>query len=147
MLDFAEIVSKMSLLYEAGLSIYKAWEKIVSDHETTGKERFAYQEMKLALEKINSGVSEKEAYVQFGKRCGLHAYIKFGNLLDQNLSKGTKGMKQSLKEEVEESFEERKKLARKKGEEASTKLLFPMVLMLMVVIVIIAVPALMSINL
>ena len=145
-LDFSEIVSKMSLLYEAGLSIYKAWEKIVAEQEKKGEERYAYREMKLVLEKISSGVSEKEAYRQFGKRCGLHSYIKLGNLLEQNLSKGTKGMKQSLQEEVEESLEERKKLARKKGEEASTKLLVPMVLMLLVVIVIIAVPALMSMN-
>lgn len=145
-LDFSEIVSKMSLLYEAGLSIYKAWEKIVTEQEKKGEERYAYREMKLVLEKISSGVSEKEAYRQFGKRCGLHSYIKLGNLLEQNLSKGTKGMKQSLQEEVEESLEERKKLARKKGEEASTKLLAPMVLMLLVVIVIIAVPALMSMN-
>ena len=146
-LDFSEIVSKMSLLYEAGLSIYKAWEKIVTEQEKKGEERYAYREMKLVLEKISSGVSEKEAYRQFGKRCGLHSYIKLGNLLEQNLSKGTKGMKQSLQEEVEESLEERKKLARKKGEEASTKLLVPMVLMLLVVIIIIAVPALMSMNL
>ena len=146
-LDFSEIVSKLSLLYEAGLSIYKAWEKIVAEQEKKGEERYAYQEMRLALEKIKSGVSEKEAYVQFGKRCGLHAYMKLGNLLEQNLAKGTKGMKQSLKNEVAESLEERKKLARKKGEEASTKLLVPMVLMLLVVIVIIAVPALMSMKL
>ena len=145
--DFTEIVSKLSLLYEAGLSIRKAWERIVEEQEQKGEERFAYQEMKLALEKINSGVSEPDAYVQFGKRCGLHSYMKLGNLLEQNLSKGTKGMKQSLKTEVQEAFEERKKLARKKGEEASTKLLVPMVLMLVVVLVIIAVPALMAINL
>ena len=146
-LDFSEIVSKMSLLYEAGLSIYKSWEKIVAEQEKKGEERYAYREMKLVLEKISSGVSEKEAYRQFGKRCGLHSYIKLSNLLEQNLSRGTKGMKQSLKEEVAESLEERKKLARKKGEEASTKLLVPMVLMLLVVIIIIAVPALMSMNL
>ena len=146
-LDFSEIVSKLSLLYEAGLSIYKSWEKIVTEQERKGEDRYAYREMKLVLEKISSGVSEKEAYRQFGKRCGLHSYIKLGNLLEQNLSKGTKGMRQSLQEEVEESLEERKKLARKKGEEASTKLLVPMVLMLLVVIVIIAVPALMSMNL
>ena len=146
-IDFTEIVSKLSLLYEAGLSIRKAWERIVEEQEQKGEERFAYQEMKLALEKINSGISEPDAYVQFGKRCGLHSYMKLGNLLEQNLSKGTKGMKQSLKTEVQEAFEERKKLARKKGEEASTKLLVPMVLMLVVVLIIIAVPALMAINL
>ncbi|MGI6072517.1 MAG: hypothetical protein ACOX75_05845 [Lachnospiraceae bacterium] len=149
MMDFTEIVFKLSLLYEAGLSIYRAWEKIVTEHETSnpGKSRFAYQEMRLTLEMIKSGVSEAEAYGQFGKRCGLHQYIKLGNLLEQNLSKGTRGMKILLKQEAQDSFEERKRLARKKGEEAGTKMLIPMIMMLMVVIIIVAVPALMSMNL
>lgn len=147
MLDFSEIISKLSLLYEAGSSIRKAWEKIVADQEKTGQTRFAYQEMKLALEKIRSGVRERDAYAQFGKRCALHPYIKLGNILDQNLSKGAKGMKLLLKQEAEDSFEERKRLARKKGEEAGTKMLIPMILMMSVVVIIIAVPAFMSISL
>lgn len=147
MIDFTEIVSKLSLLYEAGSSIRQAWEKIVVDQEKRGEVRYAYQEMKLALEKIRSGVRERDAYSQFGKRCGLHPYIKLGNILEQNLSKGTKGMKLLLKQETTDAFEERKRIARKKGEEAGTKMLFPMILMMVVVIVIIAVPALMSIQL
>ena len=146
MIDFTEIVSKLSLMYEAGSSILKAWEKIVADQEQKGEVRYAYQEMKLALEKIKSGVRERDAYAQFGKRCGLHPYMKLGNILEQNLSKGTKGLKLLLKQETEDAFEERKRLARKKGEEAGTKMLVPMVLMMVVVIVIIAVPALMSMN-
>lgn len=158
MMDFTEIVSKLSLLYEAGLSIHSAFERIVSDQEIRDEKcksrhkkedkdiRYAYTEMKLALEKIDSGMSESEAYAQFGKRCGLYPYIKLGNILEQNLNKGTKGMKLLLKQEVEESFEARKRLARKKGEQASTKMLLPMVLMLLVVIAIIAIPALMSMK-
>ena len=147
MIDFSEIVSKLSLMYEAGSSILKAWEKIVADREEKGNVRFAYQEMKLALEKIRSGERERDAYAEFGKRCGLHSYMKLGNILEQNLSKGTKGMKLLLKQEAEDAFEERKRIARKKGEEAGTKMLVPMVLMMMVVIVIVTVPALMSIKL
>ena len=166
MLDFTEIVSKLSLLYEAGLSIRGSLERVVSDHEQkisekpalltgNGKKKretpspedhFAYREMKLALEKINRGTSEAEAYSQFGRRCGLYPYIKLGNLLEQNLNKGTKGMQELLKKEVEDAFEERKRIARKKGEEAGTKLLLPMAMMLLVVIVIVAVPALMSMG-
>ena len=67
-------------------------------------------------------------------------------MLEQNLTKGTKGMKELLAQEVADAFEERKRLARKKGEEASTKMLIPMIMMLAVVIVIVAVPALMSIG-
>lgn len=147
MIDFTEIVSKLALLYEAGSSILRSWEKIVSDQEKRGESRFAYKEMKLALEKIRSGIRERDAYAQFGKRCGLHPYIKLGNILEQNLSKGAKGMRLLLKQETEDSFEERKRLARKKGEEAGTKMLAPMILMMLVVVIIIAVPALMSINL
>ena len=55
-------------------------------------------------------------------------------------------MKLLLKQEAEDAFEERKRIARKKGEEAGTKMLVPMVLMMVVVIVIVTVPALMSIN-
>lgn len=145
-MDFAEIVSKLSLLYEAGLSIKMAWEKIVADQELKKEERYAYKEMKLTLEKIKNGMSEKEAYQDFGKRCGTHQYIKLGNILEQNISKGTKGMKLLLSAEVYDSFESRKRLARKKGEEASTKMLIPMIMMLIIVIIIIAVPALMTIN-
>ena len=67
-------------------------------------------------------------------------------MTEQNLNKGTRGMQQLLKKEVEDAFEERKRIARKKGEEAGTKLLIPMVMMLAVVIAIVAVPALMSMR-
>ena len=148
MIDFTEIVFKLSLLYEAGLSIYGAFERIVSDHEAAApkEKHFAYQEMKLALEKIKNGANEAESYSQFGKRCGLQPYVKLGNLLEQNLNKGTKGMKILLHQEAQAAFEERTRLARKKGEQASTKMLFPMVLMLIVVIVIVAFPAMTSIS-
>ena len=148
MADFTEITIKLSLLYEAGLSIYKAWERITLDHEKTKdkKEHFAYREMKLVIEKIKSGKSEGAAYEEFGQRCGLHPYIKLGNILSQNLSKGSRGMRTLLSQEAEGAFEERKRLARKKGEEAGTKMLLPMMLLLVVVIVIVAVPALMSIS-
>ena len=147
-LDFTEIVFKLSLLYEAGLSIFRAWERIVTEYEAAHPDgsSFAYREMRLTLEQIKNGASEAAAYGQFGKRCGLQQYVKLGNLLEQNLAKGTKGLKLLLRQEAQDSFEVRKRLARKKGEEASTKMMIPMIMMLVVVLVIIAVPAVMSIN-
>lgn len=147
-LDFTEIVFKLSLLYEAGLSIYKAWERIVTEYENSNptNPHFAYREMRLTLEQIRNGASEAQAYGQFGRRCALHQYMKLGSILEQNITKGARGMKDLLRQEVRDSFEERKRLARKKGEEASTKLMIPMVMMLIVVLVIVAVPAVMSIG-
>lgn len=51
---------------------------------------------------------------------------------------------QMLEQEATASFTERKNNARKLGEKAGTKLLFPMLLMLGIVLVILMVPAFLS---
>ena len=66
--------------------------------------------------------------------------------MSQNLRKGMKGLTQMLKLESIQAFEERKARAKKLGEEAGTKLLFPMFLMLAVVLIIVIVPAFMSLQ-
>lgn len=103
--------------------------------------RYAYEEMKYARQKMKNGYSECQAYLDYGKRCGIHSYIKFGNLLEQNIRKGTKGLSEILESEVNDAYEERKALARKKGEEAGTKLLLPMGIMLVISMAIIIIPA------
>ena len=62
-------------------------------------------------------------------------------LIVQNLRKGSSGLRQMLEKEVADAFVLRKNLAKKAGEEAGTKILFPMMLMLCIVMVIILVPA------
>lgn len=142
--DYSEIVSKLMLLNSAGMSIRTAWGRIVKDYEIQKNKRgmrFAYEEMKLTENKMNSGVSEIDAYREFGKRCGLHNYVKLGSILEQNLIKGTKGMRELLEYEVHEAFEERKNIVKKHGDEAGTKMLFPMVIMLIVSIIIVVLPS------
>ena len=95
---------------------------------------------------MDSGIAESESYENFGRRCDVQMYIKFGALLSQNLRKGTKGMTQLLKIESVQAFEERKARAKRLGEEAGTKLLLPMFLMLAVVLVIVIVPAFLSVQ-
>lgn len=146
-LDYAQIITKFTILQSAGLNTINAWNKIIEDYEKQKRDkRFAYEEMKYAAKRMKSGFSEGKAYLEFGRRCGTHSYIKFANLLEQNLKKGAKGMKGILEAEVREALEERKVLARRKGDMAGTKLLLPMGIMLIISIVVIIVPALMSVN-
>ena len=56
-------------------------------------------------------------------------------------------LRQCVKQEAEDAFEERKSMARKLGEEAGTKMLFPMILMLGAVMLILAFPAMRSMEL
>ncbi len=149
MLDYPEIVSKLTLLIGAGMTVRGAFEKIAVDYreQNRGKISFAHEEMLVTLHRMKSGVSEPEAYLDFGKRCAVKRYVKLGALLAQNIRKGSAGMLPELEREVGDAFEERKAKARKSGEIASTKLLIPMALMLGVVMFIVIVPAFMSFNL
>ena len=148
-LDYPEVVSKLTLLLGAGMTVKRAWKKIAEDYGKKAElsERYVYEEMRYTCREMESGVMESESYERFGRRCGLQEYIRLGALLSQNLRKGTKGLKELLRIETVQAFEERKARAKRLGEEAGTKLLMPMFLMLAVVLIIIIVPAFLSIQL
>lgn len=144
-IDYPSLVSKLNLLIGAGMVPRVAWKKIIADYEKRKNEmRYAYEEMIITKNNIESGFPESRAYGEFGRRCGLHCYLKLGNLLEQNLKQGISGLNQKLEEEMVYALEERKNMALRLGEEAGTKLLLPMFLMLGIVIAILIIPAFMS---
>ena len=61
--------------------------------------------------------------------------------------KRKQGSDKAVRAGAEDAFEERKSMARKLGEEAGTKMLFPMILMLGAVMLILAFPAMRSMEL
>ena len=146
--DYPNIVSKLLIYFGAGLSIKSALERIVREYKKQKKKdiHFAYEEMDIAITKMNSGVSESTAIAEFGDRCGIHCYIKLANIIEQNLRRGSKDMVYALKSEVNSAVNIRKNNILKEGSEISTKLLGPMVIMLIISILIIMVPAFLSIN-
>lgn len=151
MSDYPEIIGKILLYYNAGLSVKSSIERIVAEYKKEKNKnkkifRFAYEEMEMTLTKMKSGVSEINALNEYGNRCGLHCYIKFAGIMEQNLRRGSREVSYALKSELNNAMFERKNAALKLGGEMSTKLLGPMILMLIISIMIIMVPALWSIN-
>ncbi len=149
--EYPELVSKLTILLGAGMTLFSAWNKIATNYSNKRKNNTIqvhplYEEMLITCHEIESGVGEARAYERFGERCGLHRYRKFCSLIIQNLRKGTRGLVQLLEQEVSDAFEERKNLAKKSGEEAGTKMLFPMMMMFGIIIVIIMVPAFLSLQ-
>ena len=149
LLDYPEIINKFTLLINAGMTIKQAWAKIAEDYinktlKNGIKKRYAYEEMLTTLHELQLGLPENSTYEQFGRRTGLIPYIKFSSFVSQNLKKGTKGFTQLLMQEAMESFEDRKESAKRRGEEAGTKLLIPMMLMLIIVFLMIMIPAFMA---
>ena len=145
LLDYPEIVSKLMVFIGAGLSVRSAWERIVIDYENlAGGKRFAYEEMSSSLTKLKTGVHESRVYKDFGRNCAIKQYMKLASLLDQNRKSGVNNLRQILSVEMASAWEERINIARRQGEEASTKLLLPLLMLLIVVLIIIMLPAMMA---
>ena len=146
--SYAKAVNGLTAYIGAGMSIRMAWQRMADNYREAVAEKkrereYVYEEMALSANEMASGVSEEEAYVRFGRRLGQHRYVKLGNLLSQNVRQGISGLGKALEAESREALEERRQLALKKGEEAGTKLLAPMMIMLGIVILVLVVPAFM----
>ncbi len=143
MRTYPDLVSRFLILTGAGYPIKQAWKKQVFDYQKS-RGRFVnpvYEEMEITLNQMETGTPEARAYGEFGRRAGLRPYVKFVSLLQSSLQVGGKNLPTLLEAEMEEALKQRKDFARRKGEEASTKLLLPMFLMLGVVMVLVVSPA------
>lgn len=143
--DYPGMVNKFVLFYSAGLTTRGIWSKLCKDYRgrlNNGEEkRYLYEEMLICEGKMNEGLGELSAYEGFAARCGLHKYRQFISLVEQAIGKGRADLLPLLEREAGEAFAERKNRAKELGEEAGTKLLFPMLMMLFVVLIIVMVPA------
>lgn len=149
--DYPEIVSQLGLLLEAGMSLNQAWSRMIGAyikkreaHQTDSRE--GYEQMKLTLHELQDGIGENAAFEKFGERCGLAQYRRLSAILSQNIRKGAAGIGKQLSKEAEDAFFQRKNQAERLGEEAGTKLLFPMMIMLTMVMAILVIPACMGMQ-
>lgn len=147
--DYSELVSKLCLLLGSGMTIRMAWNKIAIDYKNARKagkisDHAIYDEMYETSCNMQAGLSEAACYEDFARRVNIKEYSKFISLLESNLKKGSKDLVYLLENETKEAFELRKQMALQKGEEASTKLLVPMIMMLVIVMIIIMFPAVSS---
>lgn len=144
-LDYPQIISKFVLYLGAGMSIRSTFIMLGKEYqkgrEAGKEERGAYEEILRVCRELSSGVPETEAYARFGQRCRPRQYARLSTLLTQNLRKGNQEMLSVMQQEAQASYEERRNMARKLGEEAETKLLLPMIMMLTITMLIIIIPA------
>lgn len=159
--EYPQLAVRMAMLTDTGLTISGAFKRIAADYERkreqnvqnaqkmkkvkkVQKEKLLlplYEEMLVACREMESGIAETAAYQNMGKRCQTAGVLRLMALLVQYTKSGAAGLKQALREEANEALKERKEYARRKGEEAGTKLLAPMMLMLVLVMVVIMIPA------
>ena len=143
--QYPDFISRLLLLMDAGMNtkgaIYRLAMRYRRNREAGGKKEYLYEELLYICARMSNGMGEGQAYEMLGARCGLPVYRKLATLLVQNLNRGSGEMLESMRAEADRALDERKVQVRKLGEEAGTKLLFPMMIMLGIVMVLILIPA------
>lgn len=145
--DYADVVSQLSLLLGAGMTMRQAWNRLAMQYSFKKNnfmmsERPVYEAILRMNGRLAEGVGERMAYQQFREEIPAPCYHKLVRILLGNLEKGNQGITATLEEESRQAFEQRILQAKKRGEEASTKMLGPLMLIMLVVMGIVMLPAL-----
>ncbi|MCR4651395.1 MAG: hypothetical protein K5662_06530 [Lachnospiraceae bacterium] len=146
--EYMEFVIGLQLLLSSGTTLRGAILQLGGDYkrkrEKGGSRKYVYEEMLPCIRKLQEGMGEVACYEYFASRCNIPIYRKLMGILIQNLTKGNSGLIESLNGEIRDTFDRRKNEVKRIGEEASVKLLLPMMMLLVMVMVIIMIPAFMS---
>lgn len=144
--DFPVIVHLLTLYMGAGLSFYSAVRRITYNYQSQKKEneqkKYAFEKIIFMERQMNNGISQKEACHNWGMQFRTDSYQKLSLILIQSFTKGAKEASILMETEEKEAFRKRVDRARKEGEEAATRLLFPMILLLGEVMLLVMYPAL-----
>lgn len=145
--DYSDIVNQLALLLGVGMTTRQAWNRLGGLYAFKRKsqmveERSVYEAILRMNGRFAEGESERAVYQQFCEEIPASCYHKLMRILLGSMEKGTNGIGIRLEEESHSAFEQRILLAKKHGEEASTKMLVPLLLMMMIVMGIVMLPAL-----
>lgn len=148
-LELPEMLNKIILLVNAGENLQEALvrsvESKIRESESNKKNTLnpLYAELKPVLSDLQNNRSFGDAMQDFGKRCSVHEVSVFVTTVLLNYRRGGGELVSSLRELARDLWEKRVAVARILGEEASSKLVFPMVLIFVAIMAIVAAPAMM----
>lgn len=133
--DFSNVVSKLALLTNAGMIIREAWNEVAYTGDSP-----LYKEMQNAVIEMDNGVSEIDAFFNFGTRCVIPQIKKFSSTIAQGIVKGNSELTIMLQEQSKEVWGEKKQNVRRQGEKAASRLLIPVMIMFIGILIMIIVP-------
>lgn len=150
-LQYPDIVNQLLILLEAGMATRQAWHRIAYQYKEKQKrhlveESDVYTAILQLDRRLQEGEKERAAYEGFARELDVMCYRRLIRLLVNNLEKGSKDICKQLSLEAKEAYNQRLLLAKKLGEEASTKMLVPMMFMMVLVMVIVMAPAIIGFS-
>lgn len=149
--DYPDVVEQLALLLGAGMTLRQAWSRIAVRYSDRRKkeqveEKPIYERILRMNRRLSEGENERMAYRQFADETQIMCYHRLIRILLGNLEKGSQGICDFLEQESRQAYEQRITQAKKLGEEASTRMLLPLMLMMVIVMAIVTVPAIIGFS-
>lgn len=140
-IELPEFVNKVILLVNAGDTVQGAIKKCVDQNKQKVFDSPLYFELNEAVNKMSANTPFQEVMKDLNYRCGIQEVSIFTTTVMMNYRKGGALLVQSLKELSVSLWDKRKTITRIKGEEASSKLVFPIIFIFGAVLLIVIYPA------
>lgn len=146
LLELPELLNKIVLLVGAGSTVQQAI-KLCLERKREQAGHPLYRELLQMQKEWEGGDSFQQAMEGFSKRCGIQEVAAFTTAVLLNYRRGGEEFALALRDLSHTLWEKRKAVGKTLGEQASSKLVFPMVLLFMAVLILVGAPAFMIMNL
>ena len=133
--EFPQVISKLTLLTEAGMEVNSAWELTSKGREGTLYEEMAYVTLRLANNEKPMG-----AYSEFITRCSYSYTSKLATLIMQNLYKGNSEIARQFMQLNAECWEEYRNSAQRMGTALQGKLFIPTMMSFVALLIMVLMP-------
>ena len=144
LVEVRELLNRIVLLVGAGETVQRAIMHCVASQGE--RDHPLYNELRKTAHDLNNGYSFQQSFEQFSRRCGVQEVTIFTTTVLLNFRRGGGDFVLALRDLSHVLWEKRKAVSRAKGEQASSKLVFPMVLIFFTIVVMIGAPAFMMMN-
>ncbi|WP_136603832.1 type II secretion system F family protein [Paenibacillus dokdonensis] len=145
LIELPELLNKIILLVGAGETVQKAISHCV-ERKKQEKNHPLYRELIKMTDDLEGGYSFQQSFENFRKRCAVQEVSIFMTTVLLNFRRGGNDFVMALTDLSRVLWEKRKAITRTRGEQASSKLIFPMVVIFVIVIVLVGTPAFMMMN-
>ncbi|WP_239614769.1 type II secretion system F family protein [Cohnella mopanensis] len=137
-MELPELLSKLLLMVNAGENVMRALARTVEQKQNSSNP--LYTELIAAIEGMKRGESLSIALEEMGRRCAVPEVKLFATTLLINARRGGDAFVPALRELTRQMWEKRKAIARTLGEQASSRLAFPLTIVFLLIMVLVGAP-------
>jgi tight adherence protein C len=139
LMELPVLLSRLLVMVNAGENVLRALHRSMDRQQAKGLHPL-YDELRSALAAMQRGESMNLAMEEFGRRCALPEAQLFASTLLMNAKRGGDEFVPALRDLTRQMWEKRKTAARTLGEQASSRLAFPLAVVFLLIVVLVGAP-------